>query len=415
MNRGIDFPAGALRMPARALLMALACAAALPMPARALNIVATYDTSITNHPQASTIMATINAAIAQFPARIVDPVTVTITFQRMYSGLGASSTNSQAVLYSDLLAALRNHASSLDDAVALSHVPNGPGNPVNGNDTLGVFNPLLRALALGGVPQTGPAGAGQTVSISILNPMEGDPEATPAVREQVRRLLLRSITAPSAVPAGPDGTILLDLDKMNLTTNPTPAGKYGLFAVASHEIDEVLGSASALNNLNNGTPAPTGPIRVEDLFRYNYSGARNFNTSTTDSSFLSLDGVNRLVRFNQTQGGDYSDWWSPAGNIPRVQDAFQTAGVDPAMGVEWRMVDVLGWSYAPIGTWVDMGYGGTQTGAYDTPYSTLSGGIAAAATGAVIFIKAGTNSTQLLTFTKPLTFTTVGGAVTIGQ
>jgi len=212
-----------------------------------------------------------------------------------------------------------------------------------------------------------------------------------------------------------DGYISINLSSCNLGTGPTPADRYSLTSVAMHEIDEVLGSASALTGFANGTTAPTTPA-PEDLFRFNYSGARRFNTSATESTFFSLDGVNRLVRFNQDDRGDYSDWWSPGGHIPRVQDAFGTQGADPTMNVEWTMLDAIGWSYASPAVWVDFFYTGLiEAGIYQFPYRTLAHAVSAVATGGVIIIDHGGNTVERPTLTKPLTLTSIKGVANVGQ
>ncbi len=382
----------------------------VPTTARALSIGAVYDTSITNHPQASTIIATIDAAIARYPSRISDPVTVTITFQRVYTGLAASSSISRRVTYSSYLAALRAHANSSDDAIALGHLPDGPANPVTGTDSVFIKYPLARALGLA----TGP----QQIDFAVL-PGEPNDQRTQMTESEVlrrRQLDTQALLAQSVSPqAASDGIVSLNLSSMNLTQSPPPAGKFSLLSAACHEIDEVLASASVLNNLSNGAPAPTGHVQGEDLFRYDKFGNRSLTTSGTDSSYFSLDGVTRLVRFNQTQGGDFSDWWSPSpGAVPaRVQDAFGTPGVEPAMNVEWQMLDVLGYSNGPAGVWVDFAWGGAQTGAFATPYSTLAQAISAVPVGGTIFIKGYRSSGERPTITKAMTLATVGGPATI--
>ena len=49
-------------------------------------------------------------------------------------------------------------------------------------------------------------------------------------------------------------------------------------------------------------------------------------------------------RFNQTQGGDFSDWYSPGGQTPQVQDAVGTQGAQPTLNVELTRLDVLGYT-----------------------------------------------------------------------
>src|SRR6185295_9268981 len=56
-----------------------------------------------------------------------------------------------------------------------------------------------------------------------------------------------------------------------------------------------------------------------------------------------LDGNTHLAQFNQDAGGDFGDWYSPGGQTPQIQDAFATAGSAPVLGVELRVLDVLGY------------------------------------------------------------------------
>jgi hypothetical protein len=112
-----------------------------------------------------------------------------------------------------------------------------------------------------------------------------------------------------------------------------------------HEIDEVLGLGSALPSIPSGNPFP------EDLFRYDSTGARSFTTTATAQAFFSINGTTDLAQFdNQNDGGDFGDWQSnplPAGVQPKVQDAFATVGATPALGVELRALDGIGYDSIP--------------------------------------------------------------------
>ena len=265
-----------------------------------LRIIPTFGPSITGDSQGATIQATINAAIAFYQANFSDPITVTITFQEMGSGLGLSSTYYSTFSYSSYRAALVSHATTADDSTALAHLPNSASNPVNGNSSINLSLPEARALGYSGV-----------------NPPSGQT----------------------------DGTISLNTSIMNLALTDNNPSKYSLYATVCHEMDEVLGMASALNGLNNGDPAPTGPIRAEDLFRYDAAGNRSFTTALAAVDYFSIDGTTDLVRFNQHQGGDFQDWDSFSGAaIPRVQDAYATAGAQPVPNVELRVLDVIGYT-----------------------------------------------------------------------
>jgi hypothetical protein len=113
--------------------------------------------------------------------------------------------------------------------------------------------------------------------------------------------------------------------------------------VASHEIDEVLGLGSALDQ-DKGSGNFTGPIEPEDLFRYDGTGARSFTTNVSATAFFSLNGTTDIARFNQVASGDFGDWYSPGGQTPQVQDAFGTPGSTPVLGAELRALDVIGFT-----------------------------------------------------------------------
>lgn len=270
-----------------------------------LTIVPSFDTTITSDPQAATIEATINSAIAAYECKLADPVTVTVKFQKMGSGLGQSSSYVTSLSYANYRSDLISHATTTNDTIAIAHLSNTSTNPVNGNTSMTLKLPLARALGV------------------TVNP-----------------------------PAGqPDGTISLNTSIMNLSAGQTNPANYSLYATVSHEIDEVLGFSSALNGLNNGDPAPAGAIEPEDLFRYDQSGARSFNTTSNTTAYFSIDGVHALAQFNQHQGGDFQDWSSfSGGQTPQVQDAYGTPGAFPVLGVELTVLDVIGYTYitAPV-------------------------------------------------------------------
>ena len=353
--------AGRRRLP---LLAALAVLAVGPR-ARALTITPTFDSTITGDPQAATIEATINSAIAVYEATYSDPITVKITFQEQGAGLGNSTTKVTLVSYSSYRSALVSHATSIDDAWAVTYLPSTANNPVNNNANVYLSLPLARALGL------------------------------------------------SSSVGSPDGTVYLNTSICNLSAAQNNAANYSLFAVVSHEIDEVLGSSSALTGLTNGAPTPTGGIYVEDLFRYDPNGFRSFTTAANAVAYFSLDGITVLARFNQTQGGDYSDWYSPGGQTPQVQDAFGTPGSTPVPGVELRMLDALGYTCSSSTQWVDFNFTGNPAGTFTAPDKTLAAGVSGVGSGGTIVIKAG-DSGEAMTITKPMVVNSFGGYANIG-
>jgi hypothetical protein len=260
----------------------------------------TFGPSITGDGNAAAIEGAINSAISAYEANFADPITVNITFNEMAGGLGQSSTSFFNISYASYLAALTADSKTADDATAILHLP-----------TLAEFT------AFYGV---------STINIKTAN--------------------ARAVGLPAAVSS--DGTIGLNT-ALTFPGSPGTSSTYSLIVVAEHEIDEVLGLGSALPAPQFNSPFP------EDLFRYTAAGARSFTASGSATAFFSIDGTTDLAQFdNQNDGGDFGDWQSnplPPGVQPKVQDAFATAGATPALGVELRVLDVIGFdrvSPAPV-------------------------------------------------------------------
>ena len=262
-----------------------------------LTILPVFDSTITGDANAATIESTIKSAIAVYESDFSDPITISITFKEMSSGLGESSWSYYTFSYSAFRSALATAASTPDDSTALAHLPVQTDNPVNGS-----------------------------ASINVKTAQAWD-------------LGLNSGTSGENV-----GTVSLNTSLMNLSSAQTNQSKYSLFSTACHEIDEVLATGSALDEVYKGSISATGPIFPEDLFRYDSSGNRSYTTTTSATSWFSLDDTTDLAQFNQVSSGDYGDWYSYyGGQIPQVQDAFATAGANPSPGVELRVLDVLGY------------------------------------------------------------------------
>jgi hypothetical protein len=257
-------------------------------PCVGVTIIPTYDISILSNPNANKITNTINAMLQNYACKFSDPVTVSILFSNMSSGLGQSLTYISSLSYSSYYNALVADSKSTNDTTALAHLTGGASNPVNGGANITCRLANLRALGFNANP-----------------------------------------------PNGFDSFIGLNLSLCNLdrvTINPS---KYDLQAVASHETDEVLGTSSGVGQANIAPP---------DLFRYTSGHARTYTTSG-DDAYFSIDAANNLARYNQDSNGDYGDWWSVTGtqNPKRVQDAFGTAGSTPDLNVEITVLDVVGW------------------------------------------------------------------------
>jgi hypothetical protein len=270
--------------------------AALGGQARANIIFAvTYDPTISSDPNAAAIEATINQAINFYEANITTPITVSLTFAEMTSGLGQSSTYYGTITYSQYRAALASHSSGdAVDTAALASLPGGSNNPVNGTTSVDVTTANLRALGF------------------LANPPGGQSDSTISVNTSITNY---------------GGSF--------------NSSNYSLLAVLEHEIDEALGLGSDLD-----TGSTTGAVRPEDLFRYSGTGVRSYSLSSGATSYLSVNGgVTNIIGFNQSGGGaDYGDWANSA--TPHVQDAFGTPGASPVFGVpEQTALDAIGYTF----------------------------------------------------------------------
>jgi hypothetical protein len=267
----------------------------------ALVIVPTFDSTITTDPNATAIEATINSAIQDYESYFSNNVTVNITFKENDSiSLGQSNWSYYAETYTSYLAALKADETANNPylAQALTTLPSGPDNPVNGNPDLELHTAEARMLGYN-------------------------------------------------APAASDGTISLNMSEMNITRSSINPNDFDLLDVVSHEMDEVLGFGSAMDQTtSNGQPAPTGPVETDDLYRYDQTGARTFNTTLSTQAYYSIDGgTTDLARFNQTAGGDFGDWYSyNVPHLPQVQDAFSNPGATSTMGVELIRLEVEGFT-----------------------------------------------------------------------
>lgn len=230
-----------------------------------------------------------------------NPITVNVEFHAGNTGLGTTTSYYGNFFYQDYRNALASTGASIDDATALSFLPNSTGNPVNGNPSMEAPLPLLRALGLGG----------HDPSVSY------------------------------------DASMVLNVGLMTLGRSGPPApGTYDLIQVTYHELNEVLGWTSSLNGVpNSPIVSPTGPIQVADLFRYLVPGVRSFTSDPNEAAYFSIDGgLNSLANFNTSDGGDRQDFnGSP---FPSVQDAFSSPNLQLDNGLAERtFLDVIGYNF----------------------------------------------------------------------
>jgi len=301
-----------------------------PIPSRASLIInATFDSSITSDANSAIIESSILTAIGVFESTYSTNITVPIYFQEG-GGLGGSEfyyyTATYSTFYSQLVSKDANPAAI---AGLTANGGNSTHNPVNGTTSIDIKSANARALGF-----NAPAGCIPTLISGTMQCTSG--------------------SGSSAV----DGIITLNT---SITYPPQSdnGSNYGLVSTAEHEIDEVLGLGSSLENTTQtsgdatvlgGNPAP------EDLFRYNAAGSRTFAVNCGASAvaaYFSYSGATDLSQFNNAfNGADFADWTT--GSYAQVQDAFGTPGTDPAYGSnEIAALSAIGYTVtAPEpGTW----------------------------------------------------------------
>jgi hypothetical protein len=148
----------------------------------------------------------------------------------------------------------------------------------------------------------------------------------------------------------------IDLSTSLLNTSGSPAS--ALQGVVQHEMDEVLGTASALPN--GGGSVPADPMTA-DLYRYSASGVRSFalNTSTSvpctgsPTAYFSVNGgvssPTGATYNNCNNGGDYGDWIGTSGQ--NVQDAYGSNSDSVTLNLsspEVQVLDAVGYNFGPL-------------------------------------------------------------------
>ena len=313
-----------------AVLLLATCSSVVPVRA-GLVINAIYDGSITGDPNAAAIENTINTAIQTYQSLFSNNITVSIYFQEG-GGLGQSEYEVYSLAYSSFYAGLvANNAnpaaiSALQSNGGNSNT-NGGVNPTSGSTLIETKSANARAVGINIAPGC-LVGGGHCV----------DSGNGPLV----------------------DGIISL---QTAITTPPQGLGAYSLLSVAEHEMDEILGLGSALEN----TQGPTDPNvstdtafqtgSPEDLFRWNAAvgGVRTLGTSCTiptTALFAYGPSTGLIAPFNNAcNGADFGDWAS--GGSPQVQDAFGTQGSTEVLGSsEIAALTAIGYTLAPEpGTW----------------------------------------------------------------
>jgi Ca2+-binding RTX toxin-like protein len=258
----------------------------------------TFDPSVANAPAGFT--AALAQVVTFFENNFSNPVTVNIQVgygevqgQALPSGaLGESLSFLQPTTYAALTGALSANASSAADASAVASLP-----------------------------ATDPTGGAYWLT-----------------QAEAKALGLSNSPALDGFVGFSSKSGVFDFQESDLIT----AGKFDFFAVAVHEISEILGRQLLVGQTVAGQP---NSYEALDLFHFSASGVRIF-TGTAAGYFSADNGATNLASFNTNAAGDFGDWAASAGNDAGL--AFSSPGViNVVSGADMTEMDVLGWTVIP--------------------------------------------------------------------
>ena len=286
----------------------LAGAILIAGPAAAnITINVTYDSSVTANYSAGQVTIfenAFNAVVSQFQSAITNPVTISID-------VSVGQVSSTVALASG------DVGGSFVPLVSL------------GSSTTSFAN-VIAALAGTGatLPATDPTGGGHFYYM---------PQA------EVRALAL---TGVYGAPSTFDGYIGFSSNFGDFSFSGTPGStQYSFQAAAEHEIEEILGRTSSLNNGGVTSGFIANPL---DLFRYGSPGNNSFSENAY--AYASIDGGNTsLGTFDYTSsGGDRSDWSTPINTASTdAQNALLTRGVQEGLSTsDEAVLKALGYTIA---------------------------------------------------------------------
>src|ERR1700730_17785095 len=273
-----------------------------------MNINLTFDQPVNTLPAG--FVASINAVVQFLDSHFNNPITINISVgygeingQQLSPGaLGESETFLNEYSYSALRTALIANATSADQIAAVNSLPATDPTP-GGSGNYWVSTADAKAIGLSG---------------------------------------------SSSATDGFIGFSNTNTFTYNTTNGGSVApGTYDFFAVAAHEITEVLGRAL----LVGGTVfTNSGPVNNSyeplDLFHYASSNHTRPFSGNTPGYFSPDGGATNLDNFNTNPSGDFGDWAASAGNDAFL--AFSPSGVgNPVSTADLREMNVLGYDEPP--------------------------------------------------------------------
>jgi hypothetical protein len=264
----------------------------------------TYDSSVTSDLTSSQVTQFENAisgVVTLFDAAITNPITVNI-----YVSVGSINGNA-----------------------------NSNSMSLPANDVSGSFDTVTSMAGTSGTSFGNTKAALQGVGDTIgSDPSGGAAYYMP--QAEVKALALSSIAYPTTQAY--DGFIGFSSNMTLFSFSGTPSGsQYSFQAAAEHEIEEVLGRTSYLNDI--GSNLYQSIATPMDLFRYTAPGVTSDTQNTPNGgtpAYASTNGgVTNLGTFaDQSTGGDRTDWQTPVNTTSTdAQNSLLTQGKKEGLSI----------------------------------------------------------------------------------
>jgi hypothetical protein len=285
----------------------------VPSALAGLVIVPMFDSSITGNANAAQIESAINTATSTLENLYSNSVTIPVTFTYgVLAGdlLDNNTDEYYSISYSSYVSLLKADSAANPNNTALALALANLG---SGNDSSGTAN-----MAING-----------------------------------NQLLMLGITDDPG-----DSVININSTQPFSFSRPVGSGDYDAIGGIEHELDEVLGvggGASTLNECLDGKTFFCGKYGSTDPYRYSAPGIPSFTTSSSATSYFSIDGgVTQIVQANQNSSGDFADFAPPcgtgSGTLELVQNAFNCTSQYEAYtrsSSEFTMMEAVGWDPTP--------------------------------------------------------------------
>jgi hypothetical protein len=292
-----------------AMLLGMAVATR-PHLAAAMQIDVTYDSTVTSLSNVEQFENGFGGVVSRFDAAITNPITVDID-------------------------------------VSVGTI-NGTSTPLPSGQPSGSFDPRISMGSTAAASFTNTQAALQAIGDTVTgNPTGGAWFYMP--QAEVKALALPPAVYPTVAPY--DGYIGFASNMSEFSFSGKPgSGQYSFQAAAMHEIEEVLGRTSFLNNAGTIYHNYATPM---DLFRYTAPGVQSYAENTPNGgtpAYASTNGgVTNLGTFaDQTTGGDRTDWQTPNDTTPTdAQDATLDQGENEGLSIsDEDLLQGLGYTIA---------------------------------------------------------------------